>query len=103
MASSPLQASPTARCLSDDGSEPVPANIRQPGERVARLPVVAEVHDERSALDGRRVDEAPIARVRGIIAVVAQDEILPGGNSDRPPVVAGRMIAAGGSGTAHEV
>src|SRR5207247_4508517 len=74
MAESPLQARTTPphgtpdskrRLLPDNRPEPVPANIGQPRKRIPRLPVVAEIHDERPSLDRGRVHEAPVPRIRG--------------------------------------
>src|SRR6266513_2068137 len=80
--------------LPDDRPEPVPANIGQPRKRVPRLPVVAEIHDERPSLDGGRVHEPPVPGIRGVVSVVAQHEVLAGRDGQRTPGVPGRVIVA---------
>src|SRR2546421_6685870 len=87
-----LQARTT---LANDRTEPVPANIGQPGQRIVRLPVVAEIHDQWPSLDRRGVDEAPVTGIRRVVAVVPQHEIPPGRDDQRTPRVAGRVIIAG--------
>src|SRR3989442_12139146 len=57
--------------------EPAPANVRQPRKRIARLPNVAEIDDERPAFHRRLVHESPIPRIRRIVPLDAQDEVLP--------------------------
>src|SRR2546428_11602398 len=72
--------------------EPVPANVRQPRKRIARLPIVAEIDDERPAFDRRLVHESPIPRIRRIVPIVAKDEVLPLRHYERAPVVARRVL-----------
>src|SRR6267154_1821649 len=101
MAESPLQArttppheTPTSgrRMLTVKRREPMPANIGQPRKRIPRLPVVAEVHDQRPSLDGGRVHEAPVAGIRRVVSIVAQHEILACRNGQGTPGVSRRVI-----------
>src|SRR2546425_525833 len=94
-------AAPTARSVAgsplhgpsvDHRAEPAPANIGQPGERIVRFPVVAEVDDERPTFHRERVHEPPITRVRGVVAIVPQHEKLARRHQERPPGVARRAI-----------
>src|SRR5438105_13448445 len=94
---------PRTSTLTNDRAEPVPANIGQPGERIVRLPVVAEIHDEWSSLDRRGADEAPVAGIRRVVAVVSQHEIPPGGDDQRTPRVAGRVIMASHAATTEPI
>src|SRR2546430_16989935 len=103
MAESPLQARTTPphgtpgssrRLLPDNRPEPVPANIGQPRKRIPRLPVVAEIHDERPSLDGGRVHEPPVPGIRGVVSVVAPPEGLAGRDGQRRPGVPVRAIGA---------
>src|SRR5207249_3284178 len=81
----------------NDRAEPVPANVGQPGKRIVRFPVVAEVHHPRPPLHGGRVHEAPVSRVRRVVPVVPQDEVLAVGHGERPPVVARRVLSKPGT------
>src|SRR2546428_10523885 len=83
--------------------EPVPANVRQPRKRIARLPIVAEIDDERPAFDRRLVHESPIPRIRRIVPIVAKDEVLPLRHYERAPVVARRVLTPRVVRPAHEV
>src|SRR2546428_10357225 len=104
MAESPLQARTTPphgtpdssrRLLPDNRPEPVPANIGQPGKRIPCLPVVTEIHDERPPLDRGRVHEAPVPGIRRVVSVVAQHEVLAGGDGPgRPPVPPRAVVGA---------
>src|SRR4029077_1036246 len=87
----------------NDRAESVPANVSQPGQRIVRLPVVAEIHDERPSLDRRGADEAPVAGIRRVVAVVPQHEIPPGRYDQRTPRVAGRVIIAGYALTTEQI
>src|SRR6059036_3859014 len=91
------------RALPDDRPEPVPANIGQPGQRIARFPVVAEIHDERPSLDRGRVHEAPVPGIRGIVPIVAQHEVLAGRDGQGTPGVSGRAIVADHARTAEQI
>src|SRR5262245_4606571 len=75
-------------------TEPTPANVREPGKRVPRSPVVAEIHYQRSPRDGARVYKPPITGISRVVAIVAQHEILVERHPQRPPRVARGMIAA---------
>src|SRR5256885_500315 len=71
--------------LVNQRTESAPTNVRQPGQRIARAPVITEIHDQRTALHRTRVHEAPVAGVRGIVAIVAEDEILVRRHTQRTP------------------
>src|SRR3989441_7782130 len=83
--------------------EPVPANIRQPGKRIARLPIIAEIDDERPPFDRRFVHESPVPRIRRIVPIVAEHEVLPLGHHQGAPVVARRVLPPHVVRRAHEV
>src|SRR5437899_3363339 len=91
------------RALPDDRPEPVPANIGQPGQRIARFPVVAEIHDERPSLDRGRVHESPIPGIRRVVPVVAQDEVFARRDPQGTPGVAGGVIVTGGRSAADQI
>src|SRR4029077_4367636 len=93
----------TTTASANDRAESVPANVSQPGQRIVRLPVVAEIHDERPSLDRRGADEAPVAGIRRVVAVVPQHEIPPGRYDQRTPRVAGRVIIAGYALTTEQI
>src|SRR6266550_1425236 len=80
--------------LVNQRTEPTPTNVRQPGERVMRSPLIAEIDDERATLHRAHVDKSPVARILGIVPVVAQPEILVHPHPKRAPGTARRMIAA---------
>src|SRR5690242_2541607 len=52
-------------------AQPAPADVGQPGQRVARVLVIAEIDEQRPPLDGRGVHEPPVAGVRRIVPIVA--------------------------------
>src|SRR5438046_5062098 len=79
--------------LVNQRTEPTPPNVRQPGERVMRSPLITEIDDERATLHRAHVDESLIARILGIVPVVAQHEILVHRDAKRAPGIARRMIA----------
>src|SRR6266496_1288003 len=87
---------PRGRCttLANQRTEPAPANVGQPRKHITCAPVITEIDDERAALHRARVDETPIAWIRGIVAVIAQHEILVHRDPKRPPRIARGMIAA---------
>src|SRR5204863_5937336 len=89
--------------LVNQRTEPTPPNVRQPGERVMRSPLITEIDDERATLHRAHVDESPIARILGIVPVVAQHEILVHRDAKRAPGIARRMIAAALLDRGHEI
>ena len=54
---------------------------------------IAVVDDERPPAHQRVGDEAPVAAVERVVAVVAEHEVVLSGDDQRTPVVSGRMIA----------
>src|SRR5260221_14790375 len=80
--------------LVNQRTEPTPTNVRQPGERIMRSPLITEIDDERATLHRAHVDKSPVARILGIIPVVAQHEILVHRAAQRTPGIAARIIAA---------
>src|SRR5215471_4830583 len=78
----------------NERSEPAPPNVRQPRKRVVRPPVITEIDQQRPPFHRGSIHEAPIPGVRGIVAVVAQHEVLPHRYDQRAPLVSLRMIAA---------
>src|SRR5688572_10583854 len=86
------------RCSADDLADAVPAHAGEPGERGGQVRLERVVHEHGTALYGPLVQEPPVARVLGPVAVVAQREELAGGHHQRPPVVARRVVGAPGEG-----
>src|SRR5512135_2164095 len=78
----------------NERSESAPANVRQPRDGVVRPPVITEIHQQRPPFDRSRVHEAPVARVRGVIAIISQHEILPRRDGEGTPLIALRMVTA---------
>src|SRR3989442_7941796 len=82
-----------ATTLADQRTEPAPANVHQPRQRIARATVITEIDDERASLHGALVDKAPIAGIGRVVPIVAQYEILPHWDMQRTPGVTRRVIA----------
>src|SRR5260370_19220042 len=89
--------------LGGDRPETVPANTGQPGKRVVRLPVVAEVGQEAPSFDRHLVDVPPIPRVRRVVAIIPQHEVLAARHAERARGDAGGAVAPRGDGAADEV
>src|SRR5437660_2884047 len=79
--------------LANQRTEPAPANVCQPRQRIARAAVITEIDDERTSLHRALIDEAPIAGVGRVVSIVTQHEILAHGNAQWTPGIARRMIA----------
>src|SRR5881628_2668321 len=82
-----------ATTLADQRTEPAPANVHQPRQRIAGATVITEIDDERASLHGALVDKAPIAGIGRVVPIVAQYEILPHWDTQRTPGVTRRVIA----------
>src|SRR2546425_6946908 len=82
-----------ATTLADQRTEPAPANVHQPRQRIARATVITEIDDERASLHGALVDKAPIAGIGRVVPIVAQYEILAHWDSQWTPSVTRRVIA----------
>src|SRR2546423_3325558 len=72
-------------------AEPHPTDVGQPGE-ISRVGSEAEVHDLRTPTQQRVGDEAPIPAVEGVVAVVAEYEVLLPRDDQRAPIVTGWMV-----------
>src|SRR6267143_5035367 len=79
--------------LANQRTEPAPANVRQPRQRIACASVITEIDDERSSLHRTLVDKPPIAGIGRVVPIVAQDEVLAHWDSQRTPGVTRRVIA----------
>src|SRR3954447_525972 len=84
-------------------ADAAPAHAAQPGEGAGEILLVRVVHEHGPPLDGRLVEEAPVARILGVVAVVAQREVLPLGHHQRAPVVAGGVVVGPVGGAVHQV
>src|SRR5690554_5314374 len=70
----------------------MPANARQEWRAPAGVGFVAVVHDQGLPTNERIGHEPPIATVEGVVAIVAEHEVMPRWHDDRAPVVARRVV-----------
>src|SRR5215471_10108824 len=91
--------------LSDPLTEPRPADAREPSRAVfGGVGRITVVNHERTTLDQRVRDPAPIAAVVRVVPVVAKRQIVPFWDDQRTPVVSRRMVRnPGGHGGFHKV
>src|SRR5689334_21144009 len=85
-------------------AEASPANAGEPRRGLRAVWCVAVIHDQRTPADVPGGDEAPVAAVLRVVAVVAEREVLPWWDDQRSPVVTRRVITEPRRlGRAHEI
>src|SRR6185437_9482436 len=82
--------------LSNPLTQPRPADVREPGQRVYGIGRIAVINHHRAALEQGVRNEPPIPAVQRVVPIVSQGKVVPFWDDQRTPVVTRGMVAGSG-------
>src|ERR671929_570837 len=98
-----LRTTNDERELADASTNAAPPDVRDPGELVRRVSLVAVIDNQRPALHQGIRNEAPVPAVVRIVPIVAEHEIISLWDDQRTPVVTRGVISHTRLGALDEV